>query len=214
MKRKRRAAALLTAGAVASLGLVAGFWFWARPGVQSDLESLPYDTPVKQTIVRDDGSSFGVELTKRYVPDEELPRSILPQPAPRRASPDERNESSRALTGLALQAWHEGKTREAIAHFQEAIAADPNDAEPRTNYGRMLIFLAGYVTAREHLERAAELRPDDPQVWLDLRTLYEKSLLLERAWYARKRAEELAGSRRITQDEHGFWLLEGNSVLP
>lgn len=202
---------ILVAGAVAIAGLLL---LRDRSEDFPRLGSAPYDRPVKQKIVREDGTSFEIEITKRYVPDEELLGEKLPEPDPRRRPPDETNESARALTAMAMQAWRSGDTQDAIAHFQAAIAADPDDPEPRTQFGRMLIFLAGFPTAREHLERAAQLRPEDPQVWLDLRTLYEKSAKLEPAWQAARRARELANGREISQDENGFWVLEGNSILP
>jgi Flp pilus assembly protein TadD len=72
-----------------------------------------------------------------------------------------------------------------------------------------------YGDALPHLERAAELRPDDPQVWLDLATYYERKLIFEQSWEARRRAESLAAGRSISQDERsGFWVVEGESIYP
>ena len=71
-----------------------------------------------------------------------------------------------------------------------------------------------YDQALPQLERAAELTPDDPRVWVDLLSFYEKNILLERASYARQRARELAGDRALVRDETGLWVLEGESVFP
>jgi Flp pilus assembly protein TadD len=71
-----------------------------------------------------------------------------------------------------------------------------------------------YAAALPHLERAAALAPDDPQVWLDLRSFYERSQSFEGAWQARARAEALAHGRPITQDWAGFWTIEGSDQVP
>ena len=118
-------------------------------------------------------------------------------------------ESARSLNAQALDAWRTGEIRRALDLFEAAVAADPQDAEPHSNYGRLLTRMAAYERALPHLERAAELSPDDAQVWLDLRTLYERTLSLERATDARRRAEGLAAGRHIVKDDNGFWVLEG-----
>ena len=75
-------------------------------------------------------------------------------------------------------------------------------------------MMVSYELAHSHLERAAELRPDDPQVWLDLATLDGKSLQLDRSWAAQRRAKELAGGREIRRAELGFWVVDGESIYP
>jgi Flp pilus assembly protein TadD len=74
--------------------------------------------------------------------------------------------------------------------------------------------MTDYGRARPHLERAAELAPDDPQVWLDLQTLYERSLVLELADAARERARALAGGREIRQNQMGYYEIEGEAAIP
>jgi hypothetical protein len=44
--------------------------------------------------------------------------------------------------------------------------------------------------------------------------LYERDNLLERAFYARQKAEELAGGRKIERDETGLYVLEGGKIFP
>jgi len=51
-----------------------------------------------------------------------------------------------------------------------------------------------YPRAMPHLEKAAQLKPEGPQVWLDLATLYERNELLEGAAYAKQKADQLAGT--------------------
>ncbi len=118
-------------------------------------------------------------------------------------------ESAQALNSQALDAWRTGEIRRALELFEAAVAADPVDAVPHSNYGRLLTLMAAYEKALPHLERAAELTPDNGQVWLDLRTLYERAILLERANYVKKKAQQLAAGRKIIKDDQGFWVLEG-----
>jgi Flp pilus assembly protein TadD len=99
-------------------------------------------------------------------------------------------------------------------HLAAAIESDPSDPLPRTHYGRLLALSMEYRDALPHLERAAALRPDDPQVWLDLATVYQKMLVLDLSWEARRRADTLAEGREIRQGEMGFWVVDGNSIFP
>jgi hypothetical protein len=154
------------------------------------------------------------KVTKREARPEDLEPLPLPEPDPAAGShvPD---ESSRALHAMALEAWKRGEIREAMAQLERAIELDPDDPLPRIQYGRLQTLAMDYSTATSHLERAAELSPEDPQVWLDLVTLYQKTLQLERSWEARRRADALADGREIYQDERsGFWVIEGTSIYP
>jgi Flp pilus assembly protein TadD len=74
--------------------------------------------------------------------------------------------------------------------------------------------MTDFERALPHLERAAELAPDDPQAWLDLQTVYERMLRLDRAIEARERAEALAGGREIRQDPMGYYEVEGAPSFP
>ena len=96
----------------------------------------------------------------------------------------------------------------------EAIAADPDDRVPRSNAGRLLTLMTDYPSALPHLERAAALAPGDPQVWLDLQTLYQRAQRLDAAFEARARADALLRGRRVVVDEHGFYQLEGTAAIP
>lgn len=116
------------------------------------------------------------------------------------------------LNVQALNAWYSGDIRTALDLFEEAIAADPNDPEPHSNYGRRLTMMVAYDKALPLLLRASELNPDDPQVWLDLLTLYERALQFQRANDARQQARTLAGDREFVRNEQGAWLLEGATV--
>ena len=116
------------------------------------------------------------------------------------------------LNEQALNAWNSGDIRTALDLFEEAIAADPNDSEPLSNYGRRLTIMVAHDQALPLLLRASELSPDDPQVWLDLLTLYERAQQFQKANDARQRARTLAGDRELVRNEQGAWLLAGASL--
>jgi Flp pilus assembly protein TadD len=133
---------------------------------------------------------------------------------PRETKEDENTESARTLNAIALESWKHGDILAALDYFQEAVEQDPDDWLPRADYGRLLVMMTNYAEAGPHLTRAAELRPEDPRVWLDLLSYYERSLQIELAIEARQRATELAGSRAIEQDQSGLWKLDGDSIFP
>jgi hypothetical protein len=182
--------------------------------VVSAREPLEYDEPVRMRWVDEETGEDEVwtvtKLDGRL--DVDTDRG-LPEvdPNPSDHVPD---ESSRALSAMGLEAWRAGEVVEAMDSLSAAIDADPDDPLPRTQYGRLLALSMSYNDALVHLERAAELNPDDPQVWLDLLTVHEKSLDLDLAWEARRRAETLAEGREIRQAEMGFWVLGDQSIYP
>lgn len=211
---------VLSIGVVVALGLAgAAIWVSRRPepGLRTvELgQPLPMDETVKLRFVDEETGEEDVwTVTKRVTSEAERPGPPeLPVPDPDAADhrPD---DSARALDAQALESWKHGDVKQALALFEAAIEADPDDAEPRSHYGRLLTMMVSYDVARPQLERAAELRPDDPQVWLDLATLYEKSLELDSSWAAQRRAKELAGGREIRRGEQGFWVLDGTSIYP
>lgn len=121
-------------------------------------------------------------------------------------------ENGALLNQQAMNAWHAGEIREAMALFEQAIEAAPDDPAPHSNYGRLLTLMVSYQQALPLLERARDLRPDDAQMWLDLATLYERAQILEKSWEARARAAELVGSEAITRDRQGRFVVQGNSL--
>ena len=132
------------------------------------------------------------KLEKKTTTREEAMANPCRCPSPIPAGADhEPDESARALDGLALEAWKHGDLEKAVALFEQAVAADPDDRVPRSHLGRLLTLMTDYDAARPHLERAAALAPDDPQVWLDLQSFYERTQLLDcagRRGEARRRA--------------------------
>jgi len=153
-------------------------------------------------------------ISKREIALEDLPERVLPQPDPRDTAPGPHTDSARALDARALEAWKHGEIEQALSLFAAAVDADPDDAVPRSNYGRLLLLMTAHEQALSQLERAAELSPDDPRVWVDLLSCYERNVLLERAAYARERAQQLAGTRRLVRDETGLWRFDGESIFP
>ena len=155
-----------------------------------------------------------VRQVKREIDREDLAVEALPAPNPEVDIQDKFNDSARALDARALEAWKTGDIESAVEFFQAAIKADPNDPQSRLNYGRLLVLMTARDEAWPHLEKAAQLDPGNPQVWVDLMSFYDRSQLFERLNYARERAEDLAGGRAIVRDQTGLWVLEGNSVFP
>ncbi len=178
--------------------------------VPDEVSLLPAEgEPVSQTIVDEEGKAQTWQVTKREVPADKRAERVLPLAAKPVEANEELNQAALLLNDRAMQAWETGDIRGALELFRASVADKPGVAKPYTNYGRLLTQMVALQEALPLLERAAALAPDDPQVWLDLQTLYERAILLERAFYARKKAEELAPGWRIVRDERGFWVLEG-----
>jgi tetratricopeptide (TPR) repeat protein len=211
---RRRA---LGAAAAALAALAALVWLSRprEPRVVGEGEALPYDEPVEMRFVDEQtGETETWKLQKEVTTREESVGDLSlpePDPAPANREPD---ESARTLDAIALEEWKRGEIERAIERFEEAIAADPDDRVPRSHYGRLLTLATDYERARPHLERAAELAPEDPQAWLDLQTLYERSMRLELALEARQRAEALSGGREIRQTPMGYYEIDGAPSFP
>jgi tetratricopeptide (TPR) repeat protein len=207
----KRSWLLLIAAFLIGLGV---FLFATREKSPEGPQPVPLGKTVRQMLPDAEGNPSEWTLTKREVPREELTGSALPAPAPRTTPPDARTESARALEGEALEAWKHGKVETALEKFEAAVSADPDDAQVRGSYGRLLMLMTVHAKAYPHLARAAELEPDDPQVWVDLLSFYERNGLPGLAVEARQKAEDLAGGRKIEQDATGLYVLEGGKIFP
>jgi Flp pilus assembly protein TadD len=116
------------------------------------------------------------------------------------------------LNRQAMNAWMTGDIETAMARFEQAIAASPDDPEPLGNYGRLLTLMVSYDRAIPLLERARDLSPGDAQAWLDLATVYARAQRLDDSWAARAEAEKLVGAAAITRDEQGRFVVAGTSL--
>ena len=213
---KRRA---VTSFALVCLAVLAGvaWWFGTQrgPRVVEPGTPLPFDQTVEMRFHDEKtGDTETWKLEKKTTTRAESVGKVpLPEPDP--AGADHKpSESARGLDGLALEAWKQGDLEKSLQLFEQAVAADPDDRVPRSHYGRLLMLATDYDAAQPQLERAAALAPDDPQVWLDLQSFYERTHLLDQSWAARARAEALAGGRAITQDEMGLYQIEGAASFP
>jgi tetratricopeptide (TPR) repeat protein len=121
---------------------------------------------------------------------------------------------ARVLNAKALSAWKHGDILAALNYFEAAVASDPEDWLPHADYGRLLVLMTNYDEAGPHLIRAAALDPQNPRVWLDLYSYYQRTLELELALEARKRAHELAGGDTIKQHSSGLWTFEADPIFP
>ncbi len=190
------------------------FWRMRDPVIPTSEVPIPMGETVERVLPDTEGKPQVWTITKQEIALEDLPDQVLPRRAPRDTAPGPHTDSARALDARALEAWKHGELEEALNLFAAAVEADPDDAIPRSNYGRLLLLMTANEQSFAQLERAAELTPDDPRVWVDLLSYYERNILLERASYARQRARELASPRGLVRDETGLWRLEGESVFP
>jgi tetratricopeptide (TPR) repeat protein len=202
---------------IASLLLIVGavfFWRMRDSAIPTAEVPIPMGESVERVFPDTEGKPEVWTITKREIAIEDLPDEALPRRAPRDSAPGAHTDSARALDARALESWKHGDVRGALDLFEEAIAADPDDWVPRSDYGRLLLLMADYEQAWPQLERASELEPDSPRVWIDLISFYERTQLFERASHARRRAQELAGGQGIVRDETGLWRLESESIFP
>jgi predicted Zn-dependent protease len=202
---------------LAPLLLIVGavlFWRMRDPAIPTGEVPVPMGETVERVLSDTEGKAEVWVISKQEIALEDLPDQVLPRRAPRDSAPGSHTDSARALDARALESWKHGDVRGALDLFEAAIVADPDDWVPRSDYGRLLLLMADYEQAWTQLERASELEPDSPRVWIDLISFYERNQLFERAGYARRRAEQLAGGQAIVQDETGLWRLDGDSIFP
>ena len=132
--------------------------------------------------------------------------------APPRERPPDASRQATDLNQQAMNAWTAGDVKAAMALFEQAIAASPDDPVPHSNYGRLLTLMVSYDRAIPLLERARDLAPQDAQAWLDLATVYERAQRLDESWAARAQAGKLVGPGAVTRDERGRFIVEGTSL--
>jgi len=210
----RRALAITLALVLGALAAIVWFDRSRGPRVVAEGAPLPLGEKVEMRFQNEGGESETWKLEKKETTREEAIAPVaMPEPDPAAAAhvPD---ESARALDGQALETWKHGDIEKAVELLEQSVAADPGDRVPRSHLGRLLTLMTDYQRALPHLERAAALAPNDPQVWLDLATFYERAQRLEASFDARARAEKLAGGRAIGRDASDFWTVEGSEAIP
>ena len=210
----RRALAITLALVLVALAAIVWLDRPHGPRVVAEGAPLPEGEKVEMRFQNEDGQTETWKLEKKETTREEaLAPMAMPEPDPNAAA-HEPNDSARALDAQALETWKHGDITKALEIFEQSVAADPDDRVPRSHFGRLLTLMTDYERALPQLERAAELAPEDPQVWLDLQTLYQRAHRFDAAFAARARADALAGGRQIGQDSTGFWTIEGSEEIP
>ncbi len=119
--------------------------------IEIGAQPVPLGETTTQYLPGAEGKPEKWTLTKKIVPREKLPDEVLPQPAPRLTPPGVQTEAARTLNAQALNAWREGKVKNALDLFEQAIEADPEDPVPRSDYGRLLTLMTDYPKAYPHL---------------------------------------------------------------
>ena len=89
---------------------------------------------------------------------------------------------------------NEGKTDEAIAKFNEVIAAVPNCAECYANIGTVQGMAKKYDEAEAAYKKAIELKPDFAEAYNGLANVYNAAKKFDLAAEASKKAMELIGA--------------------
>jgi tetratricopeptide (TPR) repeat protein len=108
---------------------------------------------------------------------------------------------AKAKAAAATTAFNEGvqlsnadKNEEAIAKFNEVIAAMPNCAECYANIGTVQTRAKKYDEAEAAYKKAIELKPDFAEAYNGLANLYNTEKKFDLAAEASKKALELAGA--------------------
>ena len=175
----------------------------AMEHVTVDIEAAPLEALIPQltdryVLIRDQGTLVSVVLFEEGG-EEALQASF---------------KESADLRWRAGKSWREGDLDAAAMFYRLAIDVDPADAQAHQEYGRMLVMSMRYSNALPHLETASQLKPQEPQIWLDLLSYYERTLQVEKAIKARAKAAELAGREAIEQDRSGLWRTRTGSIHP
>ena len=119
---------------------------------------------------------------------------------------------STLLNEQARNAWYGGDLRTAMALFEQAIAAGPDNPVPHTNFGRLLTLMVVFDRAIPLLEHSRDLQPENVQAWLDLATAYERAQLFSKSWEAQAEAGKLVGASSVTRDARGRFVVTGTTL--
>jgi tetratricopeptide (TPR) repeat protein len=106
---------------------------------------------------------------------------------------------SQVAYARGLVAFHQAQWNEAIAAFDEALGADPQDARARYYRGLARARVGDTGGAVEDIEAALRLQPDLPHAWLDLGIAYLSAGRLADARTALERAVERGHERHVAE---------------
>ena len=126
---------------------------------------------------------------------------------------------AKAKAAAATTAFNEGvqlsnadKHDEAIAKFNEVIAAMPNCAECYANIGTVQTRAKKYDEAEAAYKKAIELKPDFAEAYNGLANLYNTEKKFDLAAEASKKAMELAGSAAAAPGAAGAGAAGGGNA--
>jgi len=159
----------------------------------------------------DDGcrgeSCAATSATAAAVPSPEPPPSSSPSPA----APERPVDNGVALRDEADRLIAEGKVREGLEVFRQAVEAEPT-AKNHGDLGRLLYRLTAFDEAAIHLRAAAELDPMNADRWIALANVYYRKVDLGQAWDAEKRAREAEPGLELARDENGMRIRKGDKA--
>ena len=95
------------------------------------------------------------------------------------------------LNNLGVATMNQQKFEPALAHFEQALAADPGFMAARVNQAIALINLQRYEPARDLLEKVAQAHPDHARAWYNLGLLHKNTGDSEAALAAFEKAAAL-----------------------
>lgn len=118
------------------------------------------------------------------------------------AGADDRLLAAESLSAYACLLKSRGDSAKALAVIRQAQALVPESAKITAELG-FYLHAAGYYDAEfPTLQRAAELDPASPQVWLHMGLAYARRENFAKAIESLERAKQLAGSDRSVD----YWL--------
>ncbi|MDP9173586.1 MAG: tetratricopeptide repeat protein [Planctomycetota bacterium] len=101
--------------------------------------------------------------------------------------------SLQANSNLGFLAMADGKVDEAIAHYRNALIADPQDPDTNADLGNALMATGALDEAIEHYRVALRLMPNDPRIINNL------GIALARSGHLREAATEFATAIRLDE---------------
>ena len=136
--------------------------------LQVGLASGPY----KVTASKDGIGTANSNLTVRQGPNNPLNFTLAPAGAATTAADKAAAQKLQALAGEASAALRAGNNDEAIAKFTEVAGQMPTCADCYYNIGVAQANKKDYAAAEASYKKAIELKPENPDAYTGLATLY------------------------------------------